>query len=314
VLSTATDLLTQALLVTALCAVLFWGVVGAALASRGGRSVVAGALLSGLLPLVGWALVLALPARGGRRARRRSAVAAPSLGAAVPSRVPDLTGDWSPESLPPDDWRSGTSVHHLPPPSTDRDWDAPGGSVLLPLPDASPRHDSVLDVVLDRHRGAAYVAVRLLVVPGAAAVVLLLASLRRPWVDVQAQGFVDESYAGTSTVWTAVPLVVSCVLLAVTVAAFTWRPAGRWAVAAAAVSTVWLLVALELLLVTGAAETLVRRSAPIVQDRGSVSTGSGAGTLALASSLGCAWSVAAVAVVAWLRRAGHEETPGRAGW
>ncbi len=66
--SSISGLVFQSLLLAGVLTVLSWAAVGAALASRSCRSPVLGALLSGLLPLVGWPLVWLLPRRADRAA------------------------------------------------------------------------------------------------------------------------------------------------------------------------------------------------------------------------------------------------------
>lgn len=329
-LSTVTGILTQATLLVLLCTALFWAVVGAATASRMGRPVLASAALSGLLPVLGTALVLVLadrrPPVPGRVAPPRDSFS--SAGPPAPASL--YAPPTSPYAPPPPATgyaramgygSSGSVADYLPPGSSDylspgsSDYLPPGSQVVHQPPAASRGGSTRLSPAAV---GGGSVVAALIALPALVAAVLLLLCLPRPWVQVRAQGLLEESFQGDGSMLTGLSVVLGAIALVVAALGFNRRPAGRWVVLGAASSTVWLLVGLELLLVTDAAEALARRLSTVAQRQASVDGGSGAHLLVVAGLLGLNWCVAALWVLVQGRRTklptGQSASPRSTGW
>lgn len=273
-----------------LTAMLFWAVLGAALARRRGRSRASGALISGLLPGVGALVLLLLHDRAQREA---PAPAAPPPAPAAPA--PSATPAWgSPPSAPaqqsgwgspyagattwgsPSTWSTEPQVG-VPLPA----W-TPAPQPLTPAsapgPDPAPRSSMLPALILT---------------PVALACVLLLAALLEPWLVARVSG-TRTSYTGGASPVTALPLLAAVLLLAGAAALHLHRPRGSWPVLGAAVGATAILLSLQLILVTQAVGEVLAGLSEYLPESADVTHGSGAILLLLAGICATAWSIGAI--------------------
>jgi hypothetical protein len=172
------------------CAVVFWAVVGAALASRTSRPVLPAAVLSGCLPVVGWAQVLLL-----RRAAPPRPLGLPTARPAAPFAA--LVGE-DPYAPPP----VATPLPLLADGDPFSPFRVPAApSLVPPVPAHAPPR-------------AVIAGPTVLLAAALLAAALHVASLTQPSVQVRAQQALDEGLGAGDAALTTVPVLVMAVLVA----------------------------------------------------------------------------------------------------
>lgn len=273
-----------------LTAMLFWAVLGAALARRRGRSRTSGALISGLLPGLGAVVLLLLRDRLNREPpapapapRAAATPAPPAWGAAT--AAPAQQNAWgSPYAGTSTAWGTGSAWSTEP-------------QVGVPLPAWNPAPQPLAAAPASHAepeptRGSMLPA--LILTPVALACVLLLGALFEPWLVARVSG-TRTSYTGGASPVTALPLVAATLLLAGAAALHLHRPRGSWPVLGAAVGASSILLSLQLILVTQAVGEVLEGLSEFLPESADVTHSSGAILLLLAGICATAWSVGAIA-------------------
>ena len=302
-----TSLLLTSLLLVTTATVVFWALVGVVAADRAGRPRGLG-LVSGLLPVLGPALVLALPHRGAgpaagvrvtstseraRTLRQRvpplPRAAPPVLPPAPPAATPatgSLWGDPAPLSAPPPvaPGESLLSMPTLAVPAWPPPLPAPGLASAARADDAPGR----------RRLRRPSLGTTLL---GAVAVPLLVAALVEPWLLVRITSVTSTGYTALNSPATAVSLLAAVLGTAAAVVLQALHPRGSWVLVAALAGTTAVLCGLELLLFTGAVSDVLATFGETVDGRADVDAGNGAYLLVAGGTAALLWSVFAVAAV-----------------
>ena len=292
------SLLLRSSLLVLLTAALFWCVAGAAAARCSGRSRLVGALVGGVLPVLGAPLML-LPRRGVASTPRPPALQPSPSGldgwnrptAPTTAPVAQVAGSgFARQSTAPA--FAGLSAGAPRPGATSGFRSLPAVHAPAPQPLLGPFSG---DIARPPASGAGHAGRLLLLVPAALAVLALLASAVQPWLvvrtaDVQAMSVRAATFGATGFL-----VIGAAALLAVVAVLHVLRPRGTWAVLGAAVGATALLVSLELLLATDAATYVVAVAGDRVPRGTGLRAGRGARSLLLAGILSWLWAFLAVA-------------------
>jgi hypothetical protein len=303
-LSNLTSLLLRSAALVAMTTALFWAVVGAAAARRTGRRRGRGALIGGLLPVVGSCYLL----RPVRTTTTAASTGPLPLPVPQPALAPPAASGWgqaasSPAGGSAGTWGAGTSSWSAstatPPAATAAgSWGSTAGA---PAAWAPAPYEPAFELapatspVPDTGNGGGVLAMAAPLGLALTACVAVAASLAEPLIVIKAPVVGSQSVLGGSTGFTATPLFVMILALALASAASTRWPRGTWSVVGAGVGATAILIALQLLLVTHAAATVLATASHYTQRDATVDVGSGSYLLLLGGLLAFAWSCAAIA-------------------
>jgi hypothetical protein len=249
-----TSLLFESTIFVLLMTCLFWAVAGVVAADFTGRSRVHGALLGGLLPMVGWVLLLVPRRDHPQTIRRPAAVASP------PIATPEPEG-----------------------------WEIPMAYASGGGPSYEPVYGVGTNVSASGRRTLAAPSVFVIAV-GAAALLLMASAYVEPWINFGVT-VTSNSYAGGDSLITAIPLGIGIVLLALAVGMQIRKPHGVWCLAGTLAGTVNLLVGTQIWLCTHAVNSLLSHASALIHSSENTSAGLGAASLAVSGLAAVTWAL-----------------------
>jgi hypothetical protein len=230
---------------------LFWAVAGVVAADHTGRSRLSGALIGGLLPMIGWAILL-VPQRRHQEAEAYGAMPPPQ-----PLVMPEFGG-------------------------------TPGSMSYIPV---GGSYGQDVDVMGGGSSGQGRVLAKpspLVTAVGILAIVLLLSAYFEAWLNVGVT-VTSDSYAGGDSLFTAVPLGIGITLLGLAVGLQIVKPHGVWCMAGALAGTMSLLLGTQVWLFTHAVSSFLSHAGSLVHSKEETTAGLGATSLAVGGIAALVW-------------------------